>query len=75
MNEIQKINKFYEYLRNNKTNESIIDLLEDFCFEYNISYEEIGMLISEDEYLKDFVKKDCINRGLIKYDKKSKIEF
>nr|DAQ72278.1 MAG TPA: late-transcription coactivator [Caudoviricetes sp.] len=75
MNEIQKINKFYEYLRNNKTNESIIDLLEDFCFEYNISYEEIGMLISEDEYLKDFVKKDCINRGLIKSDKKSKIEF
>ena len=54
MNEIQKINKFYEYY---------------------ISYEEIGMLISEDEYLKDFVKKDCINRGLIKSDKKSKIEF
>lgn len=77
MKEIQLLNKFYQYLREYKDNDSIISILESFCEDYSVLPEEIGMLISEDEYLKDFIKNDCLRRGILKSDnpKKSKIDF
>ena len=60
MEDIKKINLFYEYLREHKSEDiSTIELILDFCNENDFEIEDIGYLISEDKYLTDFVRRDC----------------
>lgn len=57
--EIRILNNFYEYIRKHP-NECVMDIMKDFCDEFDIPLEELGFLISEDKYLKDYIENNLI---------------
>lgn len=61
--EIEILNKFYAYLKEN-SKECILDTIQEFCFENDLPVEEIGYLISQDSNLKQFAEN---NLKLYKY--------
>lgn len=75
LSDIEKINAFYNFMREYKGNDSLVTIILEFCEQYDILEEEIGDLISRDQYLSDFILRDCKKRGIIKTDKKPKSEI
>lgn len=53
--EIALLNNFYEYLKKNP-NDCIMDTIKEFCGDYDIEYEYIGYLISQNKDLKDYAE-------------------
>ena len=47
---------------------SLIDVIIDFSFKNNLDVQTVGDIISEDEYFKSFIEKDCADRNIIKND-------
>lgn len=45
---------------------SLIDVIIDFSFKNDLDVQTVGDIISEDEYFKSFIEKDCANRNIIK---------
>lgn len=45
---------------------SLIDIIVDFSFKTNIDVQTIGDIISQDEYFKSFIEKDCQVRNIVK---------
>lgn len=72
--EIKLLNAFYEYLKIN-TNDCILDVINDFCFEKNIPVEEIGYLISQDPALKTYAEENLKRFKYIKQEKPKEIEI
>lgn len=68
INEMKILNNFFNCLRENK-DENILELMQDFCDNYNIPLEELGFLISEDKYLKDYVENNLTKYNYIKKSK------
>ena len=69
-NEIKTLNKFYKFLREHK-NECVIEIMQDYCDLNDIPLEELGFLISEDAYLKDYVEANLIKFKFCKVSKKT----
>ena len=38
---------------------SLVDIILEFCFKYDVDIELIGDAISTDAYFKSFIEKDC----------------
>lgn len=63
------ISELLEYIELNKLPEdSLIDVMTQFCLVKNIDVRLLGDAIYDDEYLKAYIKKDCEVRGLIQSD-------
>lgn len=71
--EIKLLNSFYDYLKIN-TNDCILDVINEFCFERNIPIEEIGYLISQDPALKTYAEENLKRFKYIKTEKVKDIE-
>lgn len=56
---IKILNKLYKYIKENKNDMSTMDILEDFCDEFDIEYEDLGEIINSDKYLYDYVYQQC----------------
>lgn len=56
---IKILNKLYKFIKENKNDMSVMDILEEFCNSNDISYEEIGEIINADKYLYDYVYNQC----------------
>lgn len=67
--EIKTLNKFYKFLREHK-NECVMEIMQDFCDLNDIPLEELGFLISEDAYLKDYIEANLIKYKFYKSPKK-----
>jgi len=48
---------------------SLIDIIYDFCFKYDMDVELVGDAISCDVYFKSFIEKDCQLHKIMKSDK------
>lgn len=68
--EIKTLNKFYKFLREHK-NECVMEIMQDFCDLNDIPLEELGFLISEDAYLKDYIEANLIKYKFYKSPKKA----
>lgn len=68
--EIKILNKFYKFLREHK-NECVMEIMQDFCDLNDIPLEELGFLISEDAYLKDYIEANLIKYKFYKSPKKT----
>lgn len=68
--EIKTLNKFYKFLREHK-NECVMEIMQDFCDSNDIPLEELGFLISEDAYLKDYIEANLIKYKFYKSPKKT----
>lgn len=68
--EIKTLNKFYKFLREHK-NECVMEIMQDFCNLNDIPLEELGFLISEDAYLKDYIEANLIKYKFYKSPKKT----
>lgn len=68
--EIKTLNKFYKFLREHK-NEYVMEIMQDFCDLNDIPLEELGFLISEDAYLKDYIEANLIKYKFYKSPKKT----
>lgn len=68
-NEIKTLNKFYKFLREHK-DECAIEVMQDFCDLNDIPLEELGFLVSEDAYLKDYIEANLIKYKFSKVPKK-----
>lgn len=47
---------------------SLLEIIEQFATKKELDIRQVGDAISEDEYLKAYIKKDCEVRGIIKSD-------
>lgn len=65
LEEIRVLNNFYKYIKDN-TDDCILETIKDFCSEFNVELEEIGYLISEDKYLKEYVESNLKRYRYIK---------
>jgi len=63
--EIKLLNSFYRFLRNHKS-ECAMDVIKEYCYENDLPIEELGYLISEDEYLKRYVENNLKQYKYIK---------
>ena len=61
-----------EYIKEVKTKDpkmSLVDIIIDFSKKQNIDLELLGDAISEDEYLKLFIEKDCVHHDIFRKPK------
>lgn len=70
--EIELLNKFYEYLKLNPT-ECILDTIQEFALKENVEPEQIGLLIGSDSSLKAFTEENLKRYNYIR-TQKHKIE-
>lgn len=66
-NEMIILNNFFEEIKKNK-DECVMDVMVDFCDKHDIPYEELGNLLAEDKYLKDYIKNNLKKYNFIKND-------
>ena len=50
---------FIEKIKKEDTELALVDIIVEFAFQNGIEVELIGDAISEDNYFKSFIKKDC----------------
>lgn len=74
LEEIRTLNQFYKYIKDN-TDDCILETIKDFCSEFNVELEEIGYLISEDKYLKEYVESNLKRYRYIKRTKHKSSEL
>jgi hypothetical protein len=72
--DIQKINELYDFIKSSSSDYSMVELIIDFCEKYDYSLEDIGYIISDDKYLKEFIENDCKKFKFSKDLKVSKFE-
>ena len=63
------IMEIMEYIKEVKTKEpqtALVDIIVDFSKKQNIDLELLGDAISEDEYLKLFIEKDCVHHEIFR---------
>lgn len=59
-------------------NESLIEVILDYCFEYDLNIDEIGYILGESKEFSDYFEKDLIQENFIKgkkIDRKSDINI
>lgn len=63
---IKNLLKYIDKVKNlDKSDSSLIEIIIDYSFKYNIDLRVIGDAIQDDEYLKSFIKRDSEFRGII----------
>lgn len=61
------INELLKYIELNKLPEdSLIDIMTQFCLSKKIDVRVLGDAVYDDEYLKAYIQKDCEIHGLLK---------
>lgn len=69
------VRKIMEHIHNVKSNGSkdisLLDIIVDFSFKNDLDVQTVGDIISEDEYFKSFIEKDCKMHNIIKNERAS----
>jgi hypothetical protein len=71
------VNNLIKYIQKIKETEktiSLVDIIMDYCFKFNIEIELIGDAISSDLYFKSFIEKDCEINKIFKTKKNINID-
>jgi len=68
---VNDIIKYIEKIKRNNKDISMIEIIMDYCFKYNVEVEVAGDAISSDNYFKSYIEKDCELHRFFK----SKINF
>lgn len=65
------INEILKYIHNIKalgSNDSLIEIIADYCNREGVDEDLVGDAISSDTYFKSFIEKDCINNKIFLTD-------
>ena len=73
-NEIRTLNEFYDFLKA-RTQECILDVVQEFCDERDLPLEELGLLISQDDSLKQYTEMNLKKFKFIQPPKTKKTEI
>ena len=68
--ELKIINKLFDYIKKH-SDECMMDVLTEFCAENNVSLDEVGYLIAEDSYLKEFINSNLKKFNYLKSESKN----
>lgn len=68
--ELKIINKLFDYIKKH-SDECMMDVLTGFCSENNVSFDEVGYLIAEDPYLKEFINSNLKKFNYLKSEVKN----
>ena len=61
------MNRLYKYrLDNSMQDDCILDVIKEFCYEYNYSLEDFGSTISEDDAYINIISADIDKFGYLK---------
>jgi hypothetical protein len=68
------VNEVMKYISEMKVEDpslSLIDIIFNYCFKFNLDVELVGDAINSDVYFKSFIEKDCQHHNVIRNPKPS----
>ena len=56
---VNDIIKYIQKIKETEKATTLVDIIMDYCFKFNVEIELVGDAISSDLYFKSFIEKDC----------------
>lgn len=69
LQEMKILNKFYDFIRKHK-DECVLEIMQEFCENEGIVYEQLGLIVAEDIYLKEYIESNLIKFKFLKNENK-----